>query len=238
MKRALFLSVPLLIASLAVVSAEPGDVVAMDHGPEIFHKIVTETDFAARNGGQWRWHVDGWIGGDVERVWIRSTGKIEDGDVGKAELQLLYGRNVHPFWDVLIGVRQDLEPDSKTWAAAGVTGLAPYFFETDVTAFLSTDGDAAFRLEQSLDIPLTQKLIAEPNLELNAYAQDMPERGIGAGFSDVELGLKLRYEITRKFAPYAALTWERALGETASRARAAGESADETALRIGMRFWF
>lgn len=237
MKPALFLSIPLLIASLAVARAESGEV-AMDHGPELFHKIVTEADFAARNGGQWRWHVDGWIGGDVERVWIRSTGKIEDGDVDKAELQLLYGRNVHPFWDVLIGIRQDLGPDSKTWAAAGVTGLAPYFFETDVTAFLSTDGDAAFRLEQSLDIPLTQKLIAEPHLELNAYAQDMPERGIGAGFSDVELGLKLRYEITRKFAPYAALTWERALGETASRARAAGESADETALRIGIRFWF
>lgn len=237
MKRAVFVSVPLLIASLAVARAETG-AVAMDHGPDLFHKIVTEVDFAARDGGQWRWDVDGWIGGDVERVWIRSTGKIEDDEAEKAELQLLYGRNVHPFWDVLVGVRQDLEPDSKTWAAAGVTGLAPYFFETDVTAFLSTDGDAAFRLEQSLDIPLTQKLIAEPHLELNAYAQDMPERGIGAGFSDVELGLKLRYEVTRKFAPYAALTWERALGETASRARSSGHKVDETALRIGIRVWF
>lgn len=237
MKRAVFLSVPLLIASLAIARAETG-AVAMDHGPDLFHKIVTEVDFAARDGGQWRWDVDGWIGGDVERVWIRSTGKIEDGELEKAELQLLYGRNVHPFWDVLVGVRQDLEPDSKTWAAAGVTGLAPYFFETDVTAFLSTDGDAAFRLEQSLDIPLTQKLIAEPHLELNAYAQDMPERGIGAGFSDVELGLKLRYEITRKFAPYADLTWERALGETASRARSSGHKVDEAALRVGLGFWF
>ena len=237
MKRAVFVSVPLLIASLAVARAETG-AVAMDHGPDLFHKIVTEVDFAARDGGQWRWDVDGWIGGDVERVWIRSTGKIEDDEAEKAELQLLYGRNVHPFWDVLVGVRQDLEPDSKTWAAAGVTGLAPYFFETDVTAFLSTDGDAAFRLEQSLDIPLTQKLIAEPHLELNAYAQDMPERGIGAGFSDVELGLKLRYEVTRKVAPYAALPWERALGETASRARSSGHKVDETALRVGLRFWF
>ena len=85
MKRAVFLSVPLLIASLAVARAETG-AVAMDHGPDLFHKIVTEVDFAARDGGQWRWDVDGWIGGDVERVWIRSTGKIEDGDVEKAEL--------------------------------------------------------------------------------------------------------------------------------------------------------
>lgn len=237
MKGAAFISIPLLIASLAIARAETGTV-AMDHGPDTFRKIVTELDYAARDGGEWRWHVDGWVGGDVERVWIRSTGKIADSEVEKAEFQLLYGWNVRPFWDVLIGARQDLEPDRKTWAAAGVTGLAPYFFETDATAFLSTDGDAALRLEQSLDIPVTQKLIAEPHVELNAYAQDIPERGIGAGFSDVELGLKLRYEITRKFAPYAALTWERALGETASRARSAGESVEETALRIGVRVWF
>ncbi|MFN3627818.1 copper resistance protein B [Parvibaculum sp.] len=237
MKGAVLLSVLLLAVSLAAARAEPGRV-AMDHGTDIFRKIVTELDYAARDGGQWRWHVDGWIGGDVERVWLRSSGKVADSEVASAELQLLYGRNVHPFWDVLVGVRQDLEPDGKTWAAAGVTGLAPYFFETDATAFLSTDGDAALRLEQSLDIPLTQKLIAEPHVELNVYANDMPERGIGAGFSDVELGMKLRYEITRKFAPYAALTWERALGETASRARAAGEGVEETALRLGIRFWF
>ena len=238
MKGKTFLSIPLLLGSLAIAWAEPGDVVAMDHGPEVFRKIVTEIDYAARDGGQWRWHADGWMGGDVERIWVRAAGKTEDGDVEKAELQLLYGRNVHPFWDVLIGVRQDLEPDSRTWAAAGITGLAPYFFETYVTAFLSADGEGAFRLEQALDIPITQKLIAEPYVELNAYAQDMPERGIGAGFSDVELGLQLRYEITRKFAPYAAISWERALGETASRARASGDSVDETALRFGIRVWF
>ena len=238
MKGLAFLSIAILLVPLAIARAEPGDVVAMDHGPDVFRKIVTEVGYAARDGGQWRWHADGWIGGDVERVWIRSIGKVEDGDMEKAELQILYGRNMHPFWDVLTGVRQDLEPDRKTWAAAGVTGLAPYFFETDVTAFLSEDGEGALRLEQSLDILITQKLIAEPHVELNAYAQDMPERGIGAGISDVELGLQLRYEITRKFAPYAALTWERALGATASRARAAGESVDETALRIGIRVWF
>lgn len=218
--------------------AEPGDVVAMDHGPEIFRKIVVEADYAARDGGQWRWHADGWIGGDSERVWIRSEGKIEDGRADDAELQLLYGWNIHPFWDVLLGVRQDFEPDSETYLAAGVTGLAPYFFETDATAFLSADGDLSARFEQSFDLPVTQKLIAEPHVELNAFAQDVPERGIGAGFSSIEAGLQLRYEITRKFAPYADLVWERALGETASIARGRGEDVENLTLHIGIRTWF
>ena len=119
-----------------------------------------------------------------------------------------------------------------------MVGLAPYFFETEATAWLSTEGDVAARFEQSLDIPVTQKLIAEPHLELNLYAQDMPKRGIGAGFSSIEAGLQLRYEITRKFAPYVDLVWERKLGETATIARAAGDSADDTTLRIGLRTWF
>lgn len=218
--------------------AEPGDVVAMAHGPEIFRKIVAEADYAARDGGQWRWHVDGWIGGDSERVWVRSDGKIEDGRAEDAELQLLYGWNVHPFWDVLLGVRQDFEPDGETYLAAGVTGLAPYFFETDATAFLSAEGDLSARFEQSIDIPLTQKLIAEPHAELDLFAQDVPERGIGAGFSGIEAGLQLRYEITRKFAPYADLVWERALGETASIARGRGEDVEHITLHVGVGAWF
>lgn len=238
MRRAIFAALLGSLALPGIGSAEPGDVVAMEHGPEIFSKIGVEADYTARHGGQWRWHVDGWVGGDVDRVWIRSDGEIEDGRAEKAELQLLYGRNVHPFWDVLLGIRQDFEPDGETYLAAGVTGLAPYFFETDATGFLSSKGDLSARFEQSIDIPITQKLIAEPHAELDLFAQDVPERGIGAGFSGIEAGLQLRYEITRKFAPYADLVWERALGETASIARGRGEDVESLTLHVGIRTWF
>ncbi|MDP2124622.1 MAG: copper resistance protein B [Parvibaculum sp.] len=235
------LIIPLLALGVcfpAAAVAQEAVSVHADHSSDIFRRIVVETDYAARDGGQWRWHVDGWVGGDSERLWVRSEGKIEDGRAEEAELQLLYGWNVHPFWDVLLGVRQDFEPRGETYLAAGVTGLAPYFFETDATAFLSTEGDLSFRLEQSLDIPITQKLIAEPHVELNAFAQDVPERGVGAGFSSIEAGVQLRYEITRKFAPYVDLVWERDLGETASITRAGGGNVEETSLRFGVRVWF
>lgn len=238
MRTILLASVLASAACSGVAHAETGDVVMAGHRMEPFHKIVTEVDYADAHGGLWNWDVEGWIGGDVERVWLRSEGEVEDGETGNAELQLLYGWNVHPFWDVLAGIRQDFEPDGETYLAAGVTGLAPYFFETEATAFLSSDGDFSLRLEQSFDLPITQKLIAEPHGELEFFAQDVPGRDIGAGFSDLELGLQLRYEVTRKFAPYVDLVWERALGQTASIARAKGEDVGDTTLRFGIRVWF
>ncbi|MEQ8266264.1 MAG: copper resistance protein B [Parvibaculum sp.] len=238
MRRIFLASVLASVALSGVARAESGDVVMTDHDMGPFHKIVTEVDYADAHGGLWNWDVEGWIGGDDERLWLRSEGEVEDGETGAAELQLLYGWNVHPFWDVLAGVRQDFEPDGETYLAAGVTGLAPYFFETDATAFLSAEGDFSLRLEQSFDLPITQKLIAEPHGELEFFAQDVPGRDIGAGFSDLEVGLQLRYEVTRKFAPYVDLVWERALGQTASIARANGEDVDDTTLRFGLRVWF
>ncbi|MBX3497705.1 MAG: copper resistance protein B [Parvibaculum sp.] len=209
-----------------------------DHGPDLFNMIKVEVDYADRRGGLWNWNLDGWVGSDVERLWIRSEGELADGDFHEAEAQLFYGRNVHPFWGLLVGVRQDFEPRGETYLAAGVVGLAPYFFETEATAFLSTKGDLSARFEQSFDLPITQKLIAEPHVELNLFAQDVPARGIGAGFSSIEAGLQLRYEIIRKFAPYIDLVWERDLGKTASITRAAGERVEDTTLRIGVRAWF
>lgn len=208
------------------------------HGSAIFNMIRIEADFADVDGGLWTWDVDGWVGGDVERVWLRSQGEVKNGELDSAEAQAFYGWNVDPFWDVLLGFRQDFEPDGETWLAGGIVGLAPYFFETEVTAFLSTGGDAALRFEQSFDLLITQRLIAEPHVELNLYAQDMPSRGIGAGFSDIEAGFQLRYEITRKIAPYIELVWERDLGETAGITRAAGADVEETTIRLGLRVWF
>ncbi|PKP72033.1 MAG: copper resistance protein B [Alphaproteobacteria bacterium HGW-Alphaproteobacteria-5] len=228
-----------LILVVGIASASHAQEAApADHGADLFNMIKLEVDYADTHGGLWNWNLDGWVGGDVERLWIRSEGEIADGDFEAAELQFYYGRNVAPFWDALIGVRQDFEPDSETYLAAGVVGLAPYFFETEATAFLSTEGDLSARFEQRFELLVTQRLIVEPRLELNAFAQDVPERGVGAGFSDVEAGLQIRYEVTRKFAPYVDLVWERDLGETASITRASGEDVEDTTLRFGVRVWF
>lgn len=215
-----------------------GDAGGMDHGPTIFNMIRTEAGYTPKDGGAFNWSVDGWIGGDVERVWLRSGGEVVDGHLEDAELQLYYGWNVSPFWDVLVGARHDFRPVDTTYLAASVVGLSPYFFETEASMFLSDRGDLSARFEQSIDLLITQKLIAEPYVELNVFAQDVAELGVGAGFSDIELGLQLRYEITRKFAPYVDVSWNRKLGETAIIARAVGEKAENSAISFGLRVWF
>lgn len=127
---------------------------------------------------------------------------------------------------------------SETYLAASVVGLAPYFFETEASLFVSTEGDVSLRFEQSFDLLITQQLIAEPHVEANLFAQDVDDLGVGAGISDVEAGLQLRYEIVRKFAPYVDLVWSRKLGETARLARADGDDPEDTTVRLGLRFWF
>jgi copper resistance protein B len=164
-----------------------------------------------------------------------AEGEALDGDAESSEVRALASWNVSEFWDLQAGVRHDFEPETLTWAVFGVQGLAPHFFETDAHAFVSEDGDVAFRLKATYEVLLTQRLILEPHVELNAYAQDIPELDVGAGFADVEAGLQLRYEITRKIAPYVDLVYERKLGETSIIAQDAGEDPETLTLRVGLK---
>lgn len=136
-------------------------------------------------------------------------------------------------------MRQDLGhgPD-RTYATLGFEGLAPYWFEVDGALFLSNKGDVSGRIEGYYDQRITQKLILQPMAELNLAVQDVPENGIGSGLSDMELGLRLRYEIVREFAPYVGVEWTRKFGDTARFARAAGEGASGVSFAMGVRAWF
>jgi copper resistance protein B len=154
-------------------------------------------------------------------------------------MQLLYSRAVSAFWDLQIGGRYDVKPDpSRGYAVVGVQGLAPYFFDVDAAAFLSDQGDVSARIEAEYEWLLTQRLIAKPLVELNVAVQDVPDLGIGSGLSDVELGLRLRYEIVREVAPYVGISWERKVGSTADLARRGGTDVGGAAVVAGIRLWF
>lgn len=59
--------------------------------------------------------------------------------------------------------------------------------------------------------------------------------------STVELGVRLRYEIRKEFAPYIGVEWARKTGGTASYARyahLAGDEPDVVNFVNGFRFWF
>ncbi|XHF34803.1 copper resistance protein B [Pseudomonas chlororaphis] len=185
------------------------------------------------------WDLSGWIGGDIDRLWLRSEGERSNGKTEDAEIQALWGHAISPWWDVVSGVRQDFKPGApQTWAAFGLQGMALYNFEAEATAFLGENGQSAVRLEGDYDILLTNRLILQPTAELNVYGKNDPQRGIGSGLANTEAGLRLRYEIRREFAPYIGVTWNRTYGNTADYARDEGEDGSEARLVLGVRLWF
>lgn len=235
MKRRIIV-LPALAAALA---AQPAAATAAEESPRIFHMVRTEIDWTRTDHENLvTWDSAAWLGRDRDKAWFRSEGEVRGGHVEEAELWGLYSRNVATFWDVQIGARQDFEPRSTSYAVIGVTGLAPYFFETDAHLFVSHRGDVTARLEQTYDLLITQRLIAEPHVELNFAAQDVPELALGAGLNTVEAGVQIRYEVIRKLAPYIDFNYVRATGETAGLLRAAGEDPGEFTVRVGLAFWF
>ena len=195
----------------------------------------------ATDGGEdgYVWDAQAFYGGDINRFVLKTEGEGEfGGELEDAEIQALYSRAIGPFFDLQAGVRFDAEPDTLGHLVVGVQGLAPYMFHVDGALFLSDRGDITARLEGEYDQRITQRLIVQPRLEVELSAQDIPERGIGAGITKIEPGLRLRFEIKREFAPYIGIEYEAALGETADIARSAGEASDGLKVVIGLRAWF
>lgn len=184
------------------------------------------------------WEFDAWYGDDYNKLWFETEGeRVEGKEDGRVEL--MWDRIISPWWSVQTGVRQDFgEGPSRTWLDLGVQGVAPYFLEIDAAIYIGEQGRAAFRFSGEYDMLITQRLVLQPELELNAYSESDPENAIGSGLADVEVGLRLRYEVRREFAPYVGVHWERKFGGTADFARAEGEDADEVAFVAGVRAWF
>jgi len=216
--------------------------VMREHGGGTFSQIMFNlAEYQAREGTDgFRWDGEGWFGGDVNRFVVKTEGEATFGEgVESAEVQGLYSRAIDPYFNVQIGVRHDFEPGRPaTYATIGIEGLAPYWFEVEGALFLSIEGDLLARVEGYYDQRITQRLILQPRVELNLAAQDVPQSRIGAGLIDAELGLRLRYEVTREFAPYIGVSYEAKTGRTADFARIAGESSTTLNLVAGVRFWF
>lgn len=180
-----------------------------------------------------------WYGSDLSKLWLKFEGERSDGHLGASRAELLWNRAISAYWDVQAGARHDFgEGPSRNWAAFGIQGLAPYWFDVEATAYVGESGRTALRLEAEYELLLTQRLILQPDVEVNFYGKNDPAREIGSGLSDIDVGLRLRYEFTRKFAPYVGVAWSRKFGKTADYAREESGDVDHTQLVTGVRLWF
>ncbi len=201
--------------------------------------LFDQLEWQAGENGRLDWDNKGWLGGDLNRLWFRTEGEAGEGGVERATAHVLYGRAISRWWDVVGGIRQDVRPGpAHTWAAFGIQGLAPQWFAIEATGYIGEGGRTHARFEAEYELLLTNRLIAQPLVELELYGKSDPLRGIGAGFSTAETGLRLRYEIRREFAPYVGITWQQRFGSTADLARSAGRESGSTRLAVGLRTWF
>ena len=183
-----------------------------------------------------------WIGADYNKLWLKSEGEYNTStnDHEETSVEALYSRNVSSFWDMQAGYRHDFisEADDRDFAAFGVQGLAPYWFEVEATSYLSDEGDVSAVLEAEYDLLLSQRLILQPRFETEVAVQDVEDYNIGSGITGFGTGLRLRYEVSRKFAPYAGISWEQATFETKDMLEDDDEQTNNTAFVIGVKSWF
>jgi len=195
--------------------------------------------FHGRDANGQSWEAEGWYGNDENMLWLRSEGEHGRGRLEDGDLEAFWNHNVTTFWSTQLGARQDLgEGPERTWAAFGVQGLAPYWFEVEATGYVGGSSRTAARLRADYDMLFTQRLILQPEAEINLYGKNDPQRRIGSGVSDVQFGLRLRYEIRRQFAPYIGVNWVRRIGTTADYARLDHQPVLDRQIVAGMRLWF
>ena len=180
------------------------------------------------------WEGSFWIGYDLNKLYLYSNGEATADGLETSQNELVYSRAIAPFWDAQIGLAYDKNADaSRTWGEVAISGLAPYYFETRVALLFNAEGNIGLRLDAEYEILFTQKLILTPSLEADFYTKDDPKMSLGSGLSNIEAGLRLRYEIRREFAPYIGITWEKTFGNTRD-----FNPIDETNFLVGVRFWF
>ena len=206
---------------------------------------ITEFQGARDAPDAFRWDVFGWRGGDVHRFWWKSEGRIATAtsEGSEFEAQALYGKLLSPYFDLQAGVRVDQRiregsDPTRVYAVIGLQGLSPYRFDIEPSLFVSHKGQVSARLTASLDLLLSQRLILQPRLETNLAVQDDEEIGIAAGWNDAELGVRVRYEIRREFAPYVGLTWKESFGATHRLTTQEGGDPSHFVVVVGARTFF
>jgi copper resistance protein B len=211
------------------------------HGGGVFSYLLFDRleVWDADSGTGQAWEAQGWVGTDMHRLWLRSEGEREHGDTENADIEVLYGRPLARWWDIVAGVRHETRPGpTRTAAALGVIGVAPYKFEVEATVYLGESGQTAASIEAEYELLLTNRLILQPVIEAEWHGKSDASRGIGSGLGKIETGLRLRYEFTRTFAPYVGVVHERSFSDTADFLRDEGEATRDTRVVAGVRFWF
>ena len=184
--------------------------------------------------------LQAWYGTTFNRLVIKTEGDVSYGKLEENQTDILWGHAISAYWDTQVGIRYDYYKEGKNrqWLAFGIQGLAPYWFELDMTAYVGESGNTAFTAQAEYELLLTQRLIIQPRAEITFYGKDDEQNELGSGLSSTAIGVRVRYEFTRQFAPYVGVEWTNKFGSTADYAKLNEQSSNDTEFVAGLRFWF
>jgi len=212
--------------------------------------LVDVLEYRPRTGGNgsssdYRWDIEGWYGGDYNRLWFKSEGQQDtafkaDYDV---DFQLLYGRFVWKYYDIQVGGRMETQSFrggnvTRGLGVIGLQGIVPYNYEFESAVFIDQSGAVSARLSYAKDFLLTQRLVLQGRFQTNLAIQRVEEFTTGSGLNNLEFGARLRYEIRRELAPYIGLSFDRSFGETATLVRQQAGDPSQIRFVVGVRMWY
>lgn len=231
MKKTTLSMLPLMLAAISMNSLAAG--MGADD-PLLFYVKADKFEVRDTDEGSLQvWEFDAWLGKDLDKLWIKSSGERHKGEVESNEIDILYSKAISPYWDLQMGLRHEFRPKpAENSIGIGVMGVAPYLFEVDANVFINDDGDLNARLDAEYEYLFTQRIILVPNLELEFNSDDDNARGIVSGLSAAELGLRLHYEFKREFSPYIGINYEKKFGNSVV------SESSETQFLAGLSFWF
>ncbi|MBF0266414.1 MAG: copper resistance protein B [Gammaproteobacteria bacterium] len=239
LKKSLFSAV-VSAAMIASSISSPIFAGGMDDDPIIGKVIIDQLEQRFTDGKDpYILEAQAWVGRDLNKLWFKIDSEWVDGENEELEVQALYSRAIDPYWDLQIGWRHNARPTpSQDWLALGFQGLAPYWVEVDAALFIADSGQVNARVSAEYEMMITQQLVLAPEASINFYSKNDAQQGIGSGLSDTQLGLRLRYEINREFAPYIGVNWTQKYGNTADHARDEGGDSSNVQGLVGIRAWF
>jgi copper resistance protein B len=222
-----------------MTDAQMTHVMQMDDTANLFmFKLDTFERTDSDNAYSTAWNAQAWYGGDFDKLLLRSEGECEH-RMTDARVEAFWNHAFASYWDWQVGVRRDFGSDpARNWAAFGVQGLAPYWFEVAAAAYIGEGGRTSFGLRAEYELLLTQRLILQPEVELNFYGRDDRARAVASGLSDAEFGLRLRYEIRREFAPYIGVVRKYRQDPVTSEFGIPALGRSESQIVAGLRLWF
>ncbi len=225
------------LAGMLPLAAQAG----MEDDPTLVKVMIDQMEVRSTDGpNPFVLEADAWIGKDLNKAWFKFNGERVDGNWEALDVEARYSRAIDTYWDLQIGLRHDARPSNETrdWLAVGIRGLAPYFFDIDSAVYVNKDGRVGLNFQAKYEMLFTQKLILTPEIVADFFSKSDKALDSGSGLARTEMGLRLRYEIRREFAPYIGVNWEKSYGQTADLRKAAGEKTDDVQFVAGVRIWF